>query len=235
MFGKYSIPLRVEADDILVTAEKKNGYILYQRKCQEEEKEKVLLAKSTEILINPVEPINKPKEITHYLLISLDTPVVVEPESTHKIFLTFPVAVGVFIKRSRDYDILDIFTLASQKYTLYGNPQRGIICRYWKSPVYTEAPDIQSYQLGVMALSIKNTTEKWVSVSRAVFNAYGMKIHYSDSLVSMKASMRVLGENHAETLFSSTAFQKDMKKSLELYTVRKLSILSSTYIMMEGL
>ena len=235
MFGRYSIPLRVEADHILVTAEKKNGYVVYRRKCREEQKEKVLLAKNTEILINPVEPINKPKEITNYLLIHLDTPVVVEPESTHKIYLTFPVAVGVFIKRNRDYDILDIFTLASQKYTLYGNPQRGVICRYWKSTVHTGPPEIKSYQLGLMALSVKNATEKWITVTRAVFNAYGMKIHYSDRLVSMKASMKVFGENHAETQFSSSAFQKDMKKSLELYTVRKLSILSSTYTMMEGL
>ncbi len=235
MFGKHNIPLLFETDDLRVSIQKQNGYIIYQRRCREEEEEKILLSKNTEILINPVEPICKPKEITNYFLVNLEEPIVVEPRSTHKVYLTFPVAIGVFLKRSRDYDILDIFTLASQKYTLYGDQKQGVICRYWESTVHTIVPDIVPLQLGIMELSIMNTTERWMPVSKAVFNAYGMKIYYSNKLVSMKASMTILSEHTAETFFSSSPIQKDMKKSLELYTVRKLSVLSSTFTMMDGI
>jgi hypothetical protein len=235
MFGKHGIPLLFETKDLRICVQNQKGYTVYQRKCKDEEEEKILLAKSTEILINPVEPINKPKEITNYFLVNLKEPVVVEPRSTYKIYLTFPLAIGVFLKRSRDYDILDIFTLASQKYTLYGDQHQGVICRYWESTAHSNVPEIEPLQQGIMELSIKNTTERWTPVSKAVFNAYGMKIYYSSNLVSMKASMTVLSECSAETHFSSLPLQKDMKKSLELYTVRKLSILSSTFTMMDGI
>jgi hypothetical protein len=235
MFGTHGIPLSFETENIQLTVQMQDGYIVYQRKCNQEREEKTLMAKSGDILINPVEPINKPKEITNYLLIDLDKSVVVEPRNTHKIYLTFPVAIGVFIKCNRDYDILDIFTLASQKYTLYGDPQRGVICRYWESPVHTKVPNIEPLHLGIMELSIKNTTERWVPISKAVFNAYGMKIYYSNKLVSMKASMTILSENTAETQFLSSPLEKNMKKSVELYTARKLSILSSTFTMMDGI
>ena len=235
MFGKNDIPLLFETINFRICVEKQNGYIVYQRRCKDEKEEKILLSKSTEILINPVEPICKPKEITNYFLVNLENPVVVEPRGTYKIYLTFPVAIGIFIKRNRDYDILDIFTLASQKYTLYGDQLQGVICRYWESTVHTNAPDIESLQTGIMELSINNATEKWMTVSKAVFNAFGMKIYYSSNLVSMKASMAILSENTAETFFLSSPLQKDMKKSLELYTVRKLSILSSTFTMTDGI
>ena len=235
MFGIYDIPLLFETENIQLNIQKQNGCIVYQRKCNEEEEEKTLLAKSTNILINPVEPINKPKEITNYLLIDIDKSAIIEPRSTHKIFLTFPVAIGVFIKWARDYYILDIFTLASQKYTLYGDQQRGVICRYWESAAFATPPDISPLHLGILELSIKNTTERWVPVSKAVFNAYGMKIYYSSEQVSMKASMVILSEDTAETEFSSSPLQKNMKKSLELYSVRKLSILSSTFTMVNGI
>gem|GEM_PF-1631228 len=58
-------------------------------------RKKKLFDKSTEILINPVEPINKPKEITNYFLVHLDKPVVVESRSPHKIFLTFPCVIRI--------------------------------------------------------------------------------------------------------------------------------------------
>jgi len=235
MFGTHDIPLSFETENIQLNIQKQNGCFVYQRKCNDEEEEKTLLAKKTTILINPVEPINKPKEITQYLLIDIDTSVIVEPRSTFKIYLTFPVAIGVFIKRVRDYDILDIFTRASQKYTLYGDQQRGVICRYWESLAYSTPPEVDPFQLGILELSIKNTTERWVPVSKAVFNAYGMKIYYSSERVSMKASMEILSESTAETEFFSSPLKKDMKKSLELYNVRKLSVLSSTFTMADGI
>lgn len=235
MFGNYTIPLCIETDTIRLTIEKQDGSISYQRACTDEHEEKILLAKGTDILINPVEPINKPKEITHYLLIDIDTDVVVEPKSSHRIYLTFPVAIGVFMKRGKEYDILDIFTRASQKYTLYGDQQRGVICRYWESLAYTTRPAADPLHCGVVELTLKNTTEKWLPVSRVVFNAYNMQIYYSPELVAMRATMTITSENTAETRFISSPLQKNMKRSVDLYTVRKLSILSSTYTMMDGI
>jgi len=235
MFGLHTIPLSIEAENILLELQPQDGCIFYKRKCNDEEAEKKLLAKTTSVLINPVEPINKPKEITQYLLIDLENPVVIEPRGTYTIYLTFPVAIGVFIKRQKEFDILDIFTLESQKYTLYGDVQSGVICRYWKSVANTTTPNVSPLHQGVMELSIKNTTERWIPVTKAVFNAYGMKIYYSNEIVTMKASMTIFNGHNAETQFSASPILKKMQKSLELYTVRKLSIISPAFNMVDGI
>jgi hypothetical protein len=72
-------------------------------------------------------------------------------------------------------------------------------------------------------------------LNRAVFNAQGMKIYYAKDLVSMKAHMRVSSREMAETEFQKAPVKKKMKKSLELYTSRKLQIASPKYVMEHGL
>ena len=104
----------------------------------------------------------------------------VEPGATQKIYAKYPLEIGVFISRNENFKILDIFTLMKQKFTLYGGPSRGVICKYWRSAVYSSIPSVNPIHEGVVELSITNTSAKWVEVTKAVFNAYGMKMYYSD-------------------------------------------------------
>ncbi len=235
MFGKHAVPVHLSNGDVRIDVSTHEKGFSYSRKSPDEETEMLILAKDASLLINPVEPLNKPKEITRYLLIELVAPVQVEPGGRYKIYVTFPVASGVFIERRGNYDIIDIFTSARQKYTLYGEPQNGIVCRYWKSAVHMSRPEADMYREGIMELTVKNATDKWVTVSRALFHATGMKIFYSAGMVSMKAHMKVSGARSAQTDFISEPIAKEMKKSLELYTVRKLSILSPICEMREGI
>jgi len=160
---------------------------------------------------------------------------VVEPKATRKIFIRFPVEIGVFISGNEDFEILDILSLAKQKFTLYGDPRSGVVCKYWRSKVYSSVPSVNPIHEGVMELNITNPGVKWVEVTKAVFNVYGMKIYYSDEMVSMKSNMKVMSEVIAETDFDDAPLEKEMKKSLELYTERKLSIIATKFVMEEGI
>jgi len=185
--------------------------------------------------LNPVEPLSKPKEITPYLLIEFGRNLVVEPRATRKIFIKFPIEIGVFISSSKDFEILDALSLVKQKFTLYGDPKSGLICKYWRSEVYPSAPSVNPIHNGVMELNITNTNVKWLEVTKAVFNAYGMKVYYSDEMVSMKSNMNIKSEVIAETDFVDSPLKRKMKKSLELYTARKLPILATKFVMEEGI
>ncbi len=235
MFGYYDIPFKITNEEISLYVEREGENLVYSRECVGEKVEKVLLGDTGRMLVNPVEPLNRPKELTPYLLIELASRVLVEPKAARKIFVTFPVEIGVFIAKDEKCEILDTFTLIRQKFTLYGDPRSGFICKYFKSAVYSAIPSVDTLHEGVMELNITNTTTGWIEVTKAIFNAYGMKIYYSDNLVSMRANMKVKSPQIAENDFDDSPLEADMKKSVELFSTRKLSITTTKSVMELGI
>ncbi|RMG69670.1 MAG: DUF432 domain-containing protein [Nitrospirae bacterium] len=237
MFGFHSLPFSIELDNINLSIKRDGGGYLYYRKCEDDEKEQYIFADKCMVLINPIEPVNTPKEITHYLFIELEKPVVLEPKGRQAVYIKFPVEIGVFIGRDqkRNMEILDIFSISYKKYILYGEIQQGILCKYFKSNVYTEIPEVDILKEGIIELDIINKTDRWVKVSKTVFDAYHMKIYYSDKLVAMKGIMTVVDEGIAETTFKDSPLEKGMEKSLELYVSRKIPMFSTEFVMEWGL
>ena len=235
MYRYYDAPFKIVKGGITLTLEQEGERLLYRSVYADEKVEKILLADNGKLLINPVEPLNKPKELTSYLLIEFERTLVVEPGSTKSIFITYPIEIGVFIAGSNQFEIIDILTLAKQKFTLYGDPRSGVICKYWRSEVYSSIPSVDPLHEGVIELSITNTTTWWVEVTKAIFNAYGMKIYYNDNLVSMKATMKIMSGRSAETDFVDSPLENGMKKSLELYTVRRLPVVATKFVMEVGI
>jgi hypothetical protein len=235
MFDCYDIPFELEKEGIALSLEKEGESFIYRSACAGARLEKIILARTGKVFINPIEPLNTPKELTSNLLIDFEKTLLIEPEATKKIFITYPIEIGVFISTETAVEVLDIFTLVRQKLTLYGDPRSGVICKYWRSKIYSSAPSVNPLHEGIVELSIKNTTEEWVKVTKAIFNAYGMKIYYRDDLVAMKASMKILPGNLAETDFVDAPLKPGMKKSVELYTARKLVVKTTKFIMEAGL
>lgn len=235
IFGLHDVPLRIVHEGISFSIERDRGGLLYRRKCMDEEVENIFLSSNSKVLINPIEPLNMPKELTPYLLIEFEKPIFIEPITNKKIFITFPVEIGIFVHGKKDYQIIDILTLTKQKFTLYGSVKSGVICKYWESGVYSTMPDINPIYEGVIELSMRNTTMRWVEVTKAVFNAYGMKIYYNDDMVFMKANMRILSKKIAEINFVGSHLKKGMKRSLELYISRKIPMIATKFLMEEGI
>jgi len=238
MYGSYDIPISLEAEGISISLERRDDSVVYRRQLGDESVEKLLLGGSGgSIVINPVEPLNLPRDLTPYLYLDFQRPVALGPKTSSTVFVTFPVEIGVFLQGHGEVEILDIFTLARQKYTLYGDPRNGILCRYWSTPAgaATTAPCAARLHEGVMVLKLINATGVWVEVNRAVFSGYGMKLYYNDDLVCMKAEMEVTGATAAHTDFKDMSLKQHMTKSLELYTARKLVVLFPKFAMTDGI
>lgn len=235
MYREYEIPLEIAREGILLSLQREGGNLLYRSVCAGKTVEKILLASTRKVLINPVEPLNKPKDLTPYLLIEFDRTLIVEPGATRTIFVTYPQEIGVFILQGNHGDLLDILTLVKQKFTLYGDPRGGVICKYWWSEVYPSIPAVNPLHKGIMKLSITNTTSGWVEVTKAIFNAHGMKIYYNDELVALQATMKIMSRILAETDFVEAPLQEGMKKSLELYKARKLPVVGTKFVMEAGI
>lgn len=235
MYGSYNPPFKLEYAEVTLSVINYEGFYLYNRELTglDDNVEKIIHKESCSLLINPIEPVNLPKKLTPLLLIEFTRPVVIDPNSIKKVYIKFPVEIGVFISDNiNNYDILDFFILAKKKYTVYGNPSDGSLCRYWSSDVYLSLPETNPLYERILDVNITNTTGRWVEVTRTVLNAYGMKIYYNN-IVSMKASMRITGHNIAETEFINQPVLKDMIKATELYTVSKVQFVNGTKYFME--
>lgn len=234
MYGSYRFPVNIKEKDIEIRIEKIENFYTYTREIPGEKVEKVIVANEGELIVNPVEPCNLPIDFSDFLNIEFEKNVVLEPKSSKKIFLKFPIEIGVFLYNKKDIEILDIFALVKQKYTLYGEPRNGIICRYWESGVYLTMPEIDPYREGVLSLRINNDISEWTNVTKAVFNASAMKIYYNE-IVSMRAVMDISGKKVAETYFRDSPLEAGMSKSLELYTARKIPIVGRKMLMEWGI
>lgn len=244
MYGYYDPPFSVEQEEVSISVERTGDRWTYRRTISgKNEVEKLILGDRKRIIINPVEPLNTPKEITPNLLIEFEKTLLLAGGKKKQIYLTFPVEIGVFISDAgnRNPQLIDVFTLVRQKFTLYGEVSNGVVCKHWKSTLYSVSPVLDPLQEGVMELTLRNASSEWASISKAVFSAYGMKLYY-DGDVFMKARMDILSRNTAETGFDMQPIngemkgylikdQKIRKEAFGVYGLRKLGFVPLKFYM----
>ncbi len=230
-YGDKALPFELEREAITLRAELKNGVLEYFRSCDGKEQVHRVAIKDSGIRVHPVEPLHVPKMLTHYLMIQFETPILVEPGHSMEVFVTFPVEIAVLVTHPSTDEVLDVFSVARTKYALYGEPHDGVICRHWSSPVTAEPPQSNIIQQGTMSLTLKNETARWMKITKSIFNGYGMKLYFNDTDIAMKAVMRIIGKNLAETDFLTEPAESDMQLSTELFAVKKLSMQSRKYVM----
>jgi len=234
VFGKYELNEHIKYDDIEIVIEGKEKIKRYYRKCGNEEVEKRISAKGGNLYVVPVEPVNLPKiGVAEHLMIEFEKPYIIEPSIGDTFYLKFPVEIGVFLVDKRDVERIDIFTKARQKYILYGSPEQGIICRWWKSDVYGKKPDTDKMLEGVIRIDIENDYREWVEVKKLVLGAFGMKIFYN-SHAYMHADVKILKKTMAEISFHSRK-PKNMETSIDIYEAKGIKKLEKKFVMEWGL
>ena len=241
MFGSYEFGKSLEFNTITIETYKENGQYIYHRKPANIKK---TISSLSNLLINPIEPVTQPKQITHYLLIELTPSVLLSPNTTLTFFTTFPVEIGIcteppktlelgFFTEPQKITLIDSFTLTSPKYTLYGTPNNGLICKWWKSSTHTKILDVNPLYEGILHLTIQNTSSEWTELTKLVFDAHHMKLYYT-TIAYMNASVKV-NTKTAETSFKEKPLTETMKKAATLFTPTKLPVLEKPFIMRWGL
>jgi hypothetical protein len=234
-FGTFKIPSKFENQDLVVSCRKEDTKIIYDRSFGEDKKELVLLTTANNIVVHPIEPVNTPEHLTPYLLIEFSQEVMVEPKTNRRIYLKFPLEIGVFIYGEKGTELIDAVTFTKQKFTLYGDTRIGELCKYWKSDIYSKLPDTKTLHEGVIELTISNPTGKWIPIKQAVFNAYGMQLFFNEKLVSIKTVMKLQSEVVAETEVLPEPVITGMTRAIELYTAFRAPVLHKKFVMECGL
>ena len=233
MYGKYNYPCIIEEGSISIEVIEEDGLLIYRRVCGDDTLELILSSPDAELIINPVEPVNLPKNITHFLEIEFDK-VLMAPESEYDFYVTYPIEIGVFLKLGKNISILDIFSQVKSKYSIYGSPKAGVVVKWHKSKLYKKMPEIDIFREGLMSLKILNPEREVVEVSKAVFDSYGMKIFYNDWYVTMSAEMKVMLKGEAETRFISVPVVEGTDRTIDLYHGRDIPVVGKFYKMKWG-
>jgi hypothetical protein len=231
VFGVFDCAFRYTSEEVSLWFERSDGFYTYNRHSGGDKLQKIIGGVPGDIIINPVEPVNLPKEVTRYLEIHF-SPVAIGPEGSQVVYLTFPIEIGVFLESKGDYDVLDIFTLTRPKYSLYGPAEEGVITRYAESQVYDRIPGTDPMKEGVMALSITNASRSWVEVSRVVIDTDTLSLYYGD-MVSMVAVMKILSRDIADIHTGDRPLLEGMKQSVLVARIKKPLLHDNLPFMME--
>ncbi|MDW7728933.1 MAG: DUF432 domain-containing protein [Bacillota bacterium] len=233
-WGPHKTPVNIEIPGIKISLEQRATGFLYRRQSAEGTIEKLVLTKKGQVFMSPVEPMHKPVKVSSHILIDFKWPVIVEPQSTKSIFVSFPLEIAIAVgRRESEENIIDIFTTCKSKHTLYGTVKDGLICKYWQSDVYESFPDFDPMELGVMQIEIQNPTANWAEVRKAVFSAQGMKIYFGPQQVTLNALMKIISESDAETSFIDSPLKAGLKPAFEQFSTRLLTQQGKT-LMEEG-
>lgn len=233
-WGPHKLPVRLVLDDASIALVKNGDGYLYRRENQSGSVEKALLAGKGGLYLCPVEPFHNPPGVSEHLLIKFDHPVILEPRSSSKIYLTFPLEIAaVFEHRQSGEAVLDMFSFLQSKLSLYGSVKSGLVCRYWQSRIDYAVPRLNPLAEGILQLEINNSGNRWAEINQAVFSAQAMKIYYNAQLVAMQASMKISSELTAETAFIDEPLKRGMRKAPEQFSARLLS-LPGRLVMEEG-
>jgi len=214
MFGVYGLDLNIEEKDIKIELSGKGAEKRYFRKVGNEEVEKKVYANKGEIIVSPVPPVNLPVNVSKHLMIELNKNIFIKPAAEQQLFVKFPLEIGVFLSDEKDIEPLDIFTKTNIKYTLYGAPEDGFVCRWWKSNIYDSIPEFDKFYEGVMKLKIKNSYNEWSEINKIVFNTLGMKIFYKD-YAYCSANLEIIKKSVGKTYFDEKI--KGMNEAVDLY------------------
>jgi uncharacterized protein len=125
MYGHYDPPFSVEKEGISISAEEIENRWVYRRTLGSDKEEKLIMGDAKHIIINPVEPLDTPKEITPNLLIEFEKSLLLAGGARRKIFLTFPIEIGVFIsdKAGKNHQLLDVMSLRGRNLLFMGRSQ----------------------------------------------------------------------------------------------------------------
>ncbi|MDI9633291.1 MAG: DUF432 domain-containing protein [Methanolinea sp.] len=231
MFGRYTIPFRVEAGGVSVETRPAGQFTRYERVSSAGRVEKTLGFREGEITINPVEPVNLPQEITGTVEFHFP-PVALMPLSEVTVYLTFPVEIGVFSGTGDSHTLIDVFSLATPKYSLYGTPEKGVITRHVETRVHDRPPEVDPLREGILSLAIRNTGRDWVWVSRAVFESPSFRIFYGPHAV-ISAEMMVYSRHLGETWVQKTPPSEGMAEALRIFPTKKSLIPEKPSYLME--
>jgi len=181
---------------INVGVKEEEGFTIYRREGGFPEGVVEKIVKDSGSLI--VYPVHSTQyEVSSFLLFRLKRPLVVAPRSSFAIYIKVPVSVGIYVNEENAGRFIDFFDSSQFKYALYGSSARGVICRFYRTDVYPNAPSRQDIWEATTKILIENSSDEFVEVRNMVYPLLNADVYIDDvgNTYIEAAQLSIRGDN----------------------------------------
>jgi hypothetical protein len=174
---------KIDFDNYSLYFKRHENSLLYEKRVQNNLLKRILLKPhetgNAEIGIIPTLNRNIGTLYLNHILIKFKTEIIV-PQNGHVIiYATIPIDIGIFSYQKHDEMLIDNISLSKIKFTLYGRPEKGIICRYKETEINEERL-IKKYEEALVKIVIKNNLENSTMVNKIVIPMDDILIDYEN-------------------------------------------------------
>ncbi len=205
-FDQYAVKdgLSISFRDEQITLENisEDSYV-YRRKHKDETISKTIFSSKkgeVKLAIYPVRPIQMPRQLAHNIMVKLNPPITLPPNSHVTHHLTMPIEIGVFTISKKSNYMIDAFSLSFPKYVLYGQPNMGYICRLHNSIMSSKEKTMQ-YEEAAVIMKFQNKSPNWTTVNKIVMDAYMVDLYLDGDTVYLEDSNLVIEDDDVASLF----------------------------------
>ena len=187
-YGIFEIKENVELIFPSIKAQIKRDHeksFFYSRVDSEGNKiEKIIPSDQDKITIEiaPIRPLNYPARRTNFVYLDFDKEVFLSEGASTSFLVRCPIEIGIFLVHDTHKDSMDSFTCdpSRSRFGLYGSPDTGILCKYFKVPIVKSELDSEPYHSCVVRLSFENLLERGFSITKVVFPITDHFIYYEN-------------------------------------------------------
>jgi len=210
-YGLYEIEeekvLFFASVEIRIKRESENVFLYLRKDSEGNITEKVIPVKGNKMKIEvvPIRPLNYPARRTNFVYLKFDQEVFLSKNTSTSFLVRCPIEIGVFLVHDSHKDSMDWFTCdpSSSRFGLYGSPDTGKLCKFFKVPIVKTELDSEPFLSCVMKINFENLLERGYTITKAIFPITDHFLYYKEDkaqLDSLKVTLRKrIGVEYVET------------------------------------
>lgn len=173
-----SVEVRIKRKD-----EKNFSYLRKDPEGNIAEKIVPVQGKKMKIEVAPIRPLNYPAHRTNFVYLKFDHEVFLSEKASTSFLVRCPIEIGIFLVDNSHKDSMDWFTCdpAKSRFGLYGAPDTGNLCKFYKVPIVETVLDSEPYLNCVMKLNFENLLERGFSITKSIFPITDHFLYYKEN------------------------------------------------------
>jgi len=200
-YGSYEIEEELELffPSVVVRIHKndENNFTYLRKDPEGDVVEKLIPAHQNKLKIEvaPIRPLNYPTNRTNFVYLKFNREVFLSEGASTSFLIRCPIEIGIFLVHDSHKDSMDWFTCdpSSSRFGLYGAPDTGKLCKFYKVPIVKNELDSEPYFNCVMRLNFENLLERGYSITKAIFPITDHFLYYKGNraqLDSLNVTLR---------------------------------------------
>lgn len=138
-----------------------------------------IISRGLNLVLVPMYPVFRPSFVTRFVLVELETPVLLAPQEAVEVYIVMEADLGVYaVGGDGSWSLFDVVQISERpSLVLYGPPDSGVVARRMRSWVYRSEPEPGIGKVVALA-SLENSSREPVTVSRILVDCAPLKLYY---------------------------------------------------------